>query len=174
VSGDAPPVAIAAASGAADIEAARALFRDYAAALPFDLEFQNFAAELTGLPAPYAPPGGVLLLAKSSGSPVGAVGVKRLADGVAEIKRLYVVPEARGHRLGHALLARAIGEAARIGYRRVRLDSHRASMGRAIALYRTLGFSEIAPYGPDLGGAIAFFEKRLDHPTAVASGRWAG
>jgi hypothetical protein len=34
-------------------------------------------------------------------------------------------------------------------------------MAEAIALYRKLGFFEIPPYGPDLGGDIAFFEKRL-------------
>lgn len=44
---------------------------------------------------------------------------------------------------------------------RIPLDSHRRTMATAIALYRNLGFVEIPPYGPDLGGEIGFFEKVL-------------
>src|SRR5258708_29755020 len=79
-----------------DIERVRALFRAYAASLPFSLAFQGFAAELVGLPEPYSPPGGCLLIAKRGSEAVGVIGLKPLASGVAEIKRLYVVPEAPG------------------------------------------------------------------------------
>jgi ribosomal protein S18 acetylase RimI-like enzyme len=146
---------------AADIETVRRLFRAYADSLPFSLAFQGFAAELAGLPAPYVPPGGCLLLARRDSETVGLVGLKPLAPGIAEIKRLYVVPEARGLGLGKQLAERAIRRACAKGYARVRLDTHRPSMTAAIALYRSLGFEEIPPYGPDLGGQIAFFEKRL-------------
>lgn len=140
----------------------RALFRAYAASLPFDLGFQNFADELAGLPAPYVAPGGCLLLAyDGDGNATGVVGLKRFADGIAEVKRLYVVPAARGSGLGRALLGRAIGEARGRGYQGVRLDSHRPSMGAAIALYARFGFVEIAPYGDNPGGAFAFFELPL-------------
>ena len=144
-----------------DVEAARALFQAYAASLPFDLGFQNFADELGGLPAPYAPPGGLLLLARDGNAATGTVGMKPLAAGIAEIKRLYVVPAARGSGLGRALLDRALAATRARGYELVRLDSHRASMGPAIALYARFGFVEIAPYGPNPGGAFAFFEKQL-------------
>jgi ribosomal protein S18 acetylase RimI-like enzyme len=87
--------------------------------------------------------------------------LKPLAPGIAEIKRLYVAPEMRGKGLGRALAERAITAARAKGYERLRLDTHRPSMAGAIALYRGLGFVEIAPYGPDLDGEIAFFEKRL-------------
>ena len=143
------------------IAAARDLFRAYAASLPFDLEFQGFREELAGLPGAYAPPGGCLLLACDPGAFVGTVALKPLAPGIAEIKRLYVAPEWRGRALGRQLLERVIAEAEVRQYRRVRLDSHRASMRAAIALYLRLGFVEIAPYGPDLDGALGFFEKRL-------------
>jgi ribosomal protein S18 acetylase RimI-like enzyme len=146
---------------AADIETVRRLFRAYADSLPFSLAFQGFAAELAGLPAPYVPPGGCLLLARRDSETVGLVGLKPLAPGIAEIKRLYVVREVRGLGIGRTLTERAIAEARAKGYERVRLDTHRPSMATAIALYRSLGFEEIPPYGPDLGGQIAFFEKRL-------------
>lgn len=148
-------------AGAEHIETVRRLFRAYADSLPFSLDFQDFAAELAGLPAPYTPPRGCLLLAEQSGIATGAAALKPLAAGIAEVKRLYVVPQGRGLGLGKALLERLISEARCRGYDRLRLDSHRASMGPAIALYRRLGFAEIPPYGPDLDGQLAFFEKML-------------
>ena len=153
--------AITSASLERDIETVRQLFRAYAESLPFSLAFQNFTAELDGLPAPYVAPGGCLLLAKRASLAVGVVGLKPLAAGIAEIKRLYVAPEMRGKGLGRALAERAITAARAKGYERLRLDTHRPSMAAAIALYRNLGFVEIPPYGPDLDGEIAFFEKPL-------------
>ena len=144
-----------------DVALARLLFREYAHSLPIDLEYQNFSAELAGLPAPYVPPGGCLLLARLGKRPVGVVGLKPLGPEIGEVKRLFVLPEARGRRIGEALLRRVVREAVRLGHGRLRLDSHRASMHAAIALYRRLGFVEIPPYGPDLEGAVVFFEKRL-------------
>jgi putative acetyltransferase len=158
------------AVAAKDVAAARRLFQRYADALPFDLAYQNFAGEMAGLPAPYQPPDGALFLAWRDAVPLGAVGVKRLEPGIAEIKRLFVVPEARGQRIGLSLLHRALDEVRRLGYPAVRLDSHRRSMAAAISLYRGLGFCEIAPYGPDLGGEIAFFEKRLNNGDSGLSG----
>jgi ribosomal protein S18 acetylase RimI-like enzyme len=155
------PFTIIEASGADDLETVRRLFRAYAASLPFSLAFQGFEAELAGLPAPYVPPGGCLLLARRDREAIGVIGLKPFAPGIAEIKRLFVVPEARGLGLGKRLAERAIAEARAKGYARVRLDTHRPSMGAAIALYRSLGFAEIPPYGPGLGGNIAFFEKPL-------------
>jgi ribosomal protein S18 acetylase RimI-like enzyme len=156
------PFSITAAAADSDIEVARRLFRAYAASLPFDLGFQNFAAELAGLPAPYVPPGGCLLVGRDgSAEAIGIVGLKPLAAGIAEIKRLYVVPEARGLGLGKALLDRAVEEARAREFKRVRLDSHRVSMGAAITLYRRLGFIEIPAYGPNPERAFAFFELRL-------------
>jgi ribosomal protein S18 acetylase RimI-like enzyme len=155
------PITIFPASSDGDIEIVRRLFRAYAGSLLFSLDFQDFAAELAGLPGAYSAPGGCLLIARREGMPVGVVGLKPLAPGIAEIKRLYVMPEARGTGLGRALAERAIAEARAKGYERVRLDTHRPSMGPAIALYRRLGFVEIAPYGPNPGGQFVFFEKRL-------------
>jgi ribosomal protein S18 acetylase RimI-like enzyme len=155
------PFVITEAVSASDTAAVRHLFRDYAESLPFSLDFQGFQAELTGLPAPYNPPAGCLLIARRESAPVGVVGLKPLDPGIAEIKRLYVTPEARGAGLGRALAERALAEARAKNYDRVRLDTHRPSMAEAIALYRRLGFAEIPPYGPDLAGQIAFFEKQL-------------
>jgi putative acetyltransferase len=164
-----PPMTIVQACFPGDMEAVRTLFRAYADSLPFSLDYQGFAGELAGLPGPYAQPEGCLLLAERDGARLGIVGLKRLAPDIAEVKRLYVAPEARRLGVGVALLGRVLAEAAAKGYERVRLDSDRDSMGAAIALYRRLGFVEIVPYGPNPGGRFAFFEKRLPGPAARLS-----
>jgi hypothetical protein len=90
-------------SSAEEMGPVRLLFREYAGSLDFDLGFQNFEQELAGLPGPYAPPSGCLLLATAGGEPVGCVALKRLADHVCEVKRLYVRERRRGTGLGRLL-----------------------------------------------------------------------
>jgi hypothetical protein len=80
-------------AGAGDLATVRHLFRAYADSLPFSLEYQGFATELAGLPAPYVPPRGCLLLALAEGEAVGVAGLRPLAPAIAEIKRLYVAPK---------------------------------------------------------------------------------
>ena len=90
--------------------------------------------------------GGAYLVGFSDGGePVCGGGVKRLDPDVAEIKRMYVVPEARGRGLARELLA-ALEDAARsLGYARVRLDTG-PRQPDAEALYRSAGFVEIEDY----------------------------
>jgi|SRR5579864_7542333 len=148
-------------AAAADFAAVRRLFSAYAASLPFSLEFQGFADEIADLPGPYAAPRGCLLLAGCGGVAIGVAGLKPLAAEIAEMKRLYVAPEARGRGAGRALVERLLATARGRGYRRVRLDTHRPSMVAAIAMYRAFGFVEIPPYGPNPDGEFRFFEKTL-------------
>jgi ribosomal protein S18 acetylase RimI-like enzyme len=134
------------AASALEISAVRDLFEEYAAWLGIDLGFQEFEAELAALPGQYSPPAGVLLLAVAGGAYVGCVGLRPLdPPPVAELKRLWVRPEARGDRLGESLVRRALSFASDAGYQRVRLDTL-ASMGSARHLYESLGFREIEAY----------------------------
>jgi ribosomal protein S18 acetylase RimI-like enzyme len=145
-----------------DIATAARLFRAYADGLGVDLCFQGFDAELAGLPGAYAPPGGELLLARdATGQAVGCVALRATDKaGCAEMKRLYVAPEARGGRLDQGL-AEAILEAARSrGYAEVRLDTL-PEMTAAIALYRQLGFQPIAPYYDTPVAGTLFLARRL-------------
>jgi ribosomal protein S18 acetylase RimI-like enzyme len=139
----------------------RDLFREYAASLNFDLCFQNFEQELAGLPGPYAPPAGCLLLATAGGEPAGCVALKQLADGVGEMKRLYVRGNHRGAGLGRMLAEQIIREARGLGYGVIRLDTVPSVMGSAVALYRALGFREVPAYCFNPVPGALFMELRL-------------
>src|SRR4051812_41972198 len=123
----------------------RCLFEEYAASLGFDLCFQGFEKELAGLPGGYAPPEGRLLLALQDGQTAGCIALRPLEPGTCEMKRLYVRPAFRTHGIGRVLVDRVIEEARQTGYQHMRLDTL-PSMVAALALYRRVGFREIAPY----------------------------
>jgi ribosomal protein S18 acetylase RimI-like enzyme len=129
----------------ADIGEIRALFLEYAQSLGIDLAFQDFEAEITGLPGAYSPPHGCLLLATADGRSAGCVAVRDLQAGLCEMKRLYVKPEARGQGVGRALAEAAIRFGRASGYEAMRLDTL-PNMVAAQALYRQLGFREIPAY----------------------------
>ena len=137
---------IIAAASPEQVAQVRELFLEYAESLDFSLCFQSFDQELAGLPGDYAPPQGRLLLAVYDGQLAGCVAMRKLEDGVCEMKRLYVRPQARGKGLGRALADYLIAEARHIGYCKMRLDTVEPVMKEAVAMYRRLGFLEIPPY----------------------------
>lgn len=128
-----------------DLAQARKLFEEYASTLAFDLAFQDFDRELATLPGEYAPPQGLLLLAWDGSEAAGCVALRPFGPDGCEMKRLYVCPSHRGTGTGRHLAATLIEGARARGYRWMRLDTV-PGMDSAIALYRALGFREIAPY----------------------------
>jgi putative acetyltransferase len=139
-----------------ELELVRELFQEYAASLGRDLSFQDFERELTELPDFYR----AILLAEVAGEVMGCAAVREFEPGVAELKRLYVRPRARGRGLGRALSVEAIERARAIGFRAIRLDTL-PEMTAATALYRNLGFQEISAYRYNPIPGTHFFELEL-------------
>ena len=135
------------ASDTTELEHVRQFFRNYAAWLGVDLSFQGFADELANLPGAYGEADGRLFFAEIDGRPAGCVGIRRFSEGVCEMKRLYVDPDARGRGLGRQLALQAIKAAQELGYRRILLDTL-PMMRIAVKLYRELGFTEAPAYYP--------------------------
>lgn len=138
--------AVAQAESPEQIAAARELFLEYAQSLGFSLCFQSFDKELAGLPGDYAPPEGRLLLATYQDQLAGCVALHPLGPQICEMKRLYLRPQFRGKGLGRVLADQIIAEARQIGYESIRLDTVEPRMKDAVAMYRKIGFQEIAPY----------------------------
>ena len=126
----------------------RQLFEEYWQSFGFTPCFQNFAAEVAGLPGYYAPPAGRLALALDGGQPAGCVALRPVDQLRAEAKRLYVRPQFRGRGAGLALLQWVIGEARAAGYREM-LGDTMPVMQRALTMYDQLGFEQTGPYTPD-------------------------
>ncbi|MFZ5571549.1 MAG: GNAT family N-acetyltransferase [Thermodesulfobacteriota bacterium] len=144
----------------AEFAEARRLFELYQQFLEVDLCFQGFEAELNSLPVMYGPPRGALLLASVGGDFVGCVGLRDLGEGIAEMKRMYVLPSFQGKGIGKALTDRFIETATDLGYTAVRLDTLR-KLDRAIALYKSVGFKEIGTYRFNPDPTALFMEKKL-------------
>lgn len=110
-------------------------------------------------PAELSAPHGTFLIGYRGGEAVACGALKRLDAATAEIKRMYVVPEARGQGVARRLLA-ALEKAAReIGYSVVRLDTG-DRQPHALALYRAAGYQEIADYNGN-PAASHWLEKAL-------------
>ncbi len=145
-----------------EVQQVRRLFEEYAGWLGFNLCFQNFDKELAQLPGDYAPPNGRLLLAVENDQVAGCVALRKIGEGIGEMKRLYVRPEFRGKGLGRTLTETIIEAARDLSYQRLRLDTLPGRMDQAIAMYRSLGFIDIERYYNNPYEDAAFMELILE------------
>jgi DNA-binding MarR family transcriptional regulator/predicted GNAT family N-acyltransferase len=109
--------------------------------------------------ADMSPPSGLFVIARLDGDAIGCGGLKRVDKAIAEIKRVWTAPSARGLGVARRML-RALEAAAReAGVKTLRLDTNRA-LTEAHALYRSEEYREIARFN-DNSYAHHWFEKRL-------------
>jgi ribosomal protein S18 acetylase RimI-like enzyme len=143
------------------IKAAQKLFREYEAWFGMSLCFQNFDEEVANLPGKYAAPDGRLFLAFADEKLAGCIALRQLEDEVCEMKRLFIKDEFRGQKISKLLIEKLFEEAKITGYKKMRLDTFPTKMGKAVSLYESYGFYEIAPYYHNPYGETLFLEKDL-------------
>jgi GNAT superfamily N-acetyltransferase len=143
---------IAAPRSDADWADAARLLTDYAEWLHYVSGYQDteIVQEIEANPAllrsRYVTPNGAFVLARFAGNAVGIAAVKRMSCEIAEIKRVYLRPSARGLGLAQQLLETAIDAARRLRVKRLRLETHEEYMPAAVKLYTRRGFYEIPAY----------------------------
>lgn len=143
-----------------EINSVKALFTEYTQMLGVDLDFQNYQQEVDQLPGKYALPDGRLYIACAEGKAVGCIALRRIDDAVCEMKRLYVKPEFRGHKVGQLLADRIIEDAAKLKYEYIVLDTL-TKLQNAVNLYKKLGFYEIGPYYKNPLKNVIYMRKEL-------------
>jgi GNAT superfamily N-acetyltransferase len=136
---------ISSAQSLSDIAAVRELWREYWQSFGLPSDFQGFGEERASLPGVYGLEGGALLLARIKGKPEGTIALRRLGERSAEVKRLYLRPEFRGHGLGRRLLEAVIERATSLGYDCLYADTL-PSMMEALSLYEWAGFERVEAY----------------------------
>ena len=99
----------------------------------------------TASPDEMAPPHGAFLVIHEDGRPVAGGGLKRLDEEACEIKRMYVVPDARGRGLARLLLVALEDEARSLGYAIARLDTG-PKQPHAQSMYERAGYRPIGNF----------------------------
>lgn len=130
------------------LDDARTLMAEYAALPHVAGRWPDPAADIAALPGPFVAPAGALLVAYAGDRPVGCGALRDATPGArAEVKRIYVRPEARGLGAGRALTVALMDLARARGATHVRLDTA-PELTAARQLYATLGFTPISRYDP--------------------------
>jgi tRNA pseudouridine38-40 synthase len=143
-----------------DSEIVKELFIKYQENLGISLCFQNFDEELERFSEIYGEPNGTILLAKDRGIPVGIVALKKLEEGICEMKRLFVIPEYQGYGIGRQLAEKLLEIAKSLGYKKIKLDTLER-LKSAVGLYKSLDFNVTKPYNYNPEEDIIYFEKEL-------------
>ena len=143
-----------------DFSIAKKLTKDYMEWLGMDLCFQGIDEEMANFSVIYNEPSGCFIYAVINGIVTGGVGVRKLEDGVCEMKRLYVYDQYRDQHIGLLLCQEIIATSKKLGYQKMRLDTVE-KLTQAIKLYNSLGFYEIPTYYNNPDEAVKYFELEL-------------
>ena len=160
------PYTIRAVRNSSDLEAVRALLREYAVHLNASLGAEHiclteYEKELAGLPSPYQ----IMLIAfaiddHGNEEVAGCVLLKPI-EGACEMKRLWVRPQFQGLGIGRKLAEELIDGARQHGYSAMYLDTVPAAMKAAYHLYRALGFAPVERYNDNPVPDVVFFRRDL-------------
>ena len=137
------------------------LFKEYAARLNIDLSFQHFDEELIEIKTMYGLPGGGIILCKYRDEFIGCVGIRKIGNNIAELKRMFIKPDHQKKGIGKTLLEEAVELAKTLNYTAIRLDTLNY-MTPAIKLYKSYGFYEIPAYYNNPNATAVYFEIKLN------------
>ena len=127
-------------------EETKRLFREYEKWLNVSLCFQGFEEEVNTLPGKYSPPEGRLYIVKYDSKYSGCIALRKIEDGICEMKRLFLKEGLRGKGIGNTLVTKIINDAKAIGYKTMRLDTIKEKMPKAVEIYTKHGFVETEQY----------------------------
>lgn len=140
----------------------RKLFSEYEKELNEDLCFQSFEEEMKSPLHKYGPPKGEILLALYEEEIAGCIALYPLEEeGCCEMKRLYVRPEFRKHKIGDLLVRQLMEDAIELKYKKMKLDTLQ-KLQPAIQLYLKHGFKETTAYYNNPLEGVVYMEKKLD------------
>ena len=112
-------------------------------------------------PDEFAPPHGAFVVIRDGEETMAGGALRRLSDGVGEIKRMWTAPRARGRGYARRVLAVLEATAIDYGYRKLRLETAKPQLA-AIALYRSVGYEPAEAYGMFRDDPrFVYYEKRL-------------
>ena len=144
-----------------ELEVIREHFREYEKELNENICFQSIDEELKNPLKKYGPPSGDLVLAYWEDDVAGCVALTKMKDAdTCEMKRLYVRPAFREHKIGKMLVEKLIASAKEKGYARMRLDSLN-KLEAAIRMYKNFGFKNISAYYDNPLNGVVYMEKEL-------------
>jgi ribosomal protein S18 acetylase RimI-like enzyme len=137
-----------------------ALFQEYANSLNISLDFQHFDDELKTISNMYGLSEGILIIAYTNNNPIACAALRKIDEGICEVKRMYVQPDYRGLHIGDTLLDMLIKQAVVLDYKLMRLDTL-DHMTPAITLYQKHGFYKIDAYYFNPNKNTVYMEKQL-------------
>ncbi len=143
------------------LDEARILFREYEQELDENLCFQSFEAELKDPLKKYGPPRGVLYIAKWNNETAGCIALYPLQKtDECEMKRLFVRPGFRKHKIGSMMIEQLLKDAVELDYKMMKLDTLE-KLQPAIQLYKQYGFVETTAYYENPLTGVVYMEKQL-------------
>ena len=150
-----------------ELDTIRELFHEYEKELNEDICFQSFDEELKDPLKKYGPPSGDLMLAYWEDDVAGCIALSKMKEGAAcEMKRLYVKPEFRKHKIGNTLVDLIIDEGIKLGYDKMKLDTFER-LEAAINIYLKRGFVLTNAYYHNPLSGVVYMEKWLKVLTTV-------
>jgi putative acetyltransferase len=136
------------------------LFKEYTNSLNISLDFQHFDEELKIISKMYGDPDGQLIVVYDTDVPVACAALRKIGEGICEVKRMYVKPSHRKLGIADTMIEMLIEKAKSAKYKLMRLDTL-DTMVPAITLYKKNGFYEIDAYYFNPNKNTVYMEKSL-------------